>query len=349
MPAGHFLIEELMAPSDTMRKIMPLNPADEKQIDDLFVALKHGDEQEQKQACAVLRKLRRAGAVHRSYIEQHEAVDARIDASLGALRHRYDRSISPFGSLPARTSRPRRYRLGLLSGALAGSFVIGLAAAIWMVNPELSRQAAATAIGQQLTVTLDDDTRVLLNTGSAIRFSNRLRSRDVVLDRGEALFTVAHNAVRPFQVQAQTFTVRDIGTRFSVRMNKGGVDVAVLEGRVGVTQKKLLEPVVLDANEAIHIDGMGVVRREDSGPLTAWKDGRLDFDRAPLAEVAQDVQRYRTAPIVLTDARVGGLLVSGSGRTDHPDRLLQALPAIAPVTVTFKLDGTAVIAPRSEY
>ncbi|MGH8782819.1 FecR family protein [Paraburkholderia sp.] len=319
---------------------MRLGPPDKNQIDDLFVSRKHDDMQQQAQACATLRKLGRASAANRDYIEEQEAAEAIIDSGVAALRRRYPRPVvSSLPTAPARTNR----RWG---GWVSGAFALSVAAAFWIANPELSQQDGESAVGQQMTLTLDDGSRVLLNTGSAIHFANRLRSREVVLEQGEALFSVAHNALRPFHVQAGFAHIRDIGTQFSVRLRDTGVDVAVLEGRVAITLPKQTEPVLLTANEAIHTDGLQRVQRRDPGMLTEWKDHRLDFDRTPLAEVVRELQRYRTAPIVLTDARVGWALISGGGSNADPDRLLKTLPEIAPVTVAFKTDGTAVIAPR---
>ncbi len=53
--------------------------------------------------------------------------------------------------------------------------------------------------------------------------------------RGEALFTVVHEANRPFEVVAGGERIRDLGTRFNVYAEPGRVVVAVLEGQVDVT------------------------------------------------------------------------------------------------------------------
>lgn len=46
------------------------------------------------------------------------------------------------------------------------------------------------------------------------------------------MFTVQHERLRPFTVQVNTLKIRDIGTRFNVKLHPERIDVAVLEGEV---------------------------------------------------------------------------------------------------------------------
>ncbi|MGH8447147.1 MAG: hypothetical protein ACREVL_17905, partial [Solimonas sp.] len=76
-------------------------------------------------------------------------------------------------------------------------------------------------------------------------------------------------------------------------------------------------------------------------------DGRLVFDRTPLREVLAELQRYRTAPLRLADAQIGGLRVSGVFAVDRGDALLDLLPRILPVTVERAADGSVRVSGRA--
>lgn len=92
----------------------------------------------------------------------------------------------------------------------------------------------ATAVGQQRTTTLADGSQVMLNTNSQIKVDYGGRYRRVYLLQGEALFTVAKNAQRPFRVYAGNGLIEALGTSFSVHLKGADIDVIVTEGRVSL-------------------------------------------------------------------------------------------------------------------
>ena len=111
----------------------------------------------------------------------------------------------------------------------------------------------------------------------------------------------------------------------------------------------ILAPSELTANQALRTDGTTMVAVDGPQAVNAmlsWKDQRLDFDNTSIVDVIGDLQRYRSKPIVLADNKAGKFRVSGGFSIADPEQLLKTLPSVAPVTVTMKPDGTAVIASR---
>lgn len=92
----------------------------------------------------------------------------------------------------------------------------------------------ATVVGQQKITTLADGSQIALNTDSQVQVDYDGKYRNVRLLRGEALFTVAKNAERPFRVYAGDGRVEALGTAFSVHLNGKHISVAVTEGRVSL-------------------------------------------------------------------------------------------------------------------
>ena len=121
-------------------------------------------------------------------------------------------------------SRRPWWRLAALSfprGAyVAGALAAGVAAVL-LLAPLRSGERHTTAIGEQVTVRLDDGSKIQLNTDSelSVRFSKA--ERRLVLERGQAFFDVAHDPARPFVVDAGKASVRALGTRFDVRRGDG--------------------------------------------------------------------------------------------------------------------------------
>ena len=157
-----------------------------------------------------------------------------------------------------------------------------------------------------------DGTELTLNTRTVAEVEWHLRTRQVRLVDGEALFDVAHAAWRPFLVRAGATTVRVVGTAFNVRRADPRVTVTVLRGRVHVEDASG-DAVVLGARQAAESAGgvLAVRAAPDPGAAAAWKDGKLMFDRTPLAQALADINRYRNVPAVLADPALDGLQISG--------------------------------------
>jgi transmembrane sensor len=223
-----------------------------------------------------------------------------------------------------------------------------LVLALWWWNPVLDRYQGATAVGERRVVELADGSRVTLNTNTRFAATMRLRSRETVLEQGEALFEVAPSAWRPFHTLAGEANIRVVGTIYDVRVDAGGTRVSVVEGRVEVWTPGRQTPFDLAAGTALDTAGAQVARvpAADLKALTAWRDGKLVFDERPIAEVLAEAGRYRLAPIRLADAAAGQPRISGVFSTDNVDALLRMLPEVAAVEVSFGADGEAVVASR---
>lgn len=74
------------------------------------------------------------------------------------------------------------------------------------------------ANGQKSTISLPDGTKVMLNSGSSIRYTSdfNVKNRDIDLN-GEAYFEVARNEKIPLVVSARQMKVEVLGTKFNVR------------------------------------------------------------------------------------------------------------------------------------
>jgi transmembrane sensor len=119
--------------------------------------------------------------------------------------------------------------------AAAASLLVIAGVSFWWVQTQAGWQTYSTQTGAFERVRLQDGSLIQLNTNSKVRVRFTATLRHVQLSRGEAHFTVAHDAHRPFDVRAADNTVRAIGTAFSVRLRTARqIEVVVTEGRVVV-------------------------------------------------------------------------------------------------------------------
>ena len=105
-----------------------------------------------------------------------------------------------------------------------------------------------TAIGEQKTITLADNSVVQLNTNSRLSVDYNDKRRGIYLIEGEAHFQVAHNPDLPFEVYTGTGVVRAVGTSFSVYIKHKQVEVVVDQGVVEID--KMPAPALLNKTEA---------------------------------------------------------------------------------------------------
>lgn len=176
----------------------------------------------------------------------------------------------------------------------------------------LQGEQYATGVGEQRLVSLDDGTRLRLDTDTRVKVMFGEDGRDVRLIKGQAFFDVAHDAARPFVVHADDAQVRALGTRFDVRLAGAAVKVTLVEGSVEVTDGKASKAWRLAAGETLATgEAKPQPRRIDVAAATSWTSGRLIFRETPLAQAVAEVNRYSRQKVVIDVARLQAVPVSG--------------------------------------
>ena len=186
-----------------------------------------------------------------------------------------------------------------------------------------------TAPGEVKTVTLADQSHVTLDADSAIAVDFSQGERHVQLRRGAGFFSVTHTGAS-FVVEAGSGETRVLGTQFEVRLQPAGAQVTVLSGRVGVTPAKQGPQQILTAGQQVaYADGVAEPwHAVNSEARLAWRDGWLNYYKAPLAEVIEDLRRYYPGRILLLSDELGARRVSGSFPSNDPHAVLNALQAV---------------------
>lgn len=223
-------------------------------------------------------------------------------------------------ALPAEPGRPRFRRFLSLAFVVASAGVAAFLIGYFWTAP---LPVYETQVGQQQSVTLEDGTRIALNTNSSVTVNYAAHTREVRLDRGEAMFEVSKDASRPFIVSSEDKQIRALGTRFVVREDPQRMAVTLLEGSVEVSRLADDKPIpvaVLVPGERITLVGKGgaMLDRPALDVLTAWRGGQVIFDDVMLVDAANEFNRYVTEPWVVMDPAVAALRISGVFSTRDP-------------------------------
>lgn len=285
-------------------------------------------------------------------------IDELVDDTIVALHG--DRATDPAPVIPT----ARRWT----GWSIAAGLLAAIAAALYLVvGVEDSPDVYLTALGEQRSILLDDGSMVSLNTASGIEVTYNDTARWIQLTHGEALFDVERDPQRPFFVETGAALIRVTGTQFNVYEQNGETAVTVIEGAVEVAPRASRAAEVLRAPDeprpvagsvrppsvaTLEVGDQAVVKSgsaaiaatkvENLEPVTAWTDRRLVFSETPLAYIVSEFNRYNHQRLVLDDASVAALEVSGVFSTHDPESLILFLQRIADVDVERSTDGSAI-------
>jgi transmembrane sensor len=254
---------------------------------------------------------------------------ARAAASAAPAEAPASRSTTP----PRR--RPAAFGFGLLAASLAGLIVLVAIGFEVASRPGAERPLVlATAIGARSDYGLSDRSVVHLNADSQISVRYSPAARDLTLQKGDALFDVAKNPDRPFNVMAGAATVTAVGTSFEVDRLGDAVEVRVFEGVVRIAPH-VAAPQLVRKGEWLRLagDGQTVGGRFESDGYQSWRSDWLVADQTPLKYVIARLNRYSADPIDLGGGPISDLRITGRFRLSQPAGALAMISALADARV----------------
>jgi len=236
---------------------------------------------------------------------------------------------------------------------LAAAFVVAAGAATFAVSalrPSPQETTYATPVGGRAIIALSDGSKVELNTDTVLKIAKD-DARSVTLTKGEAFFQIRHNAEHPFVVTAFGHRITDLGTKFSVRGNSQHVVVALVEGSARIDSEnagaKSGSAVLAPGDVAVATANTVSVTRKPTRTISdqlAWRRGMLVFNRATLAEVAEQFNRYNSRKIVISDAATARLAIMGKFPVNDVDLFGRVANAVLGVTIAHRGDDLIVSA-----
>lgn len=191
--------------------------------------------------------------------------------------------------------RIRRVLLGSAAVIIPMLLILG---GYFYIHQDVKMIEVVTSSNQQKQCTLADGTTILLNSCTKIIYPSKFKdSTRIVTLEGEAYFTVASDAAKPFIVKTSNLSVRVLGTKFNVSayptndrtittLNSGKIQVDIQSGKTD--SKYILKP-----NQEIvfnRIDN-SVLINTVTGENNSWKDGSLVFQDATFNDIVNTIER----------------------------------------------------------
>lgn len=224
----------------------------------------------------------------------------------------------------ARRRSPSFWRFGSwsrpqLMAAAAALVMIGLLSILipqWLARPP-EAVVFETGIGEQRTIELQDRSRVSLDAATKLSVQMSADARLIRLIQGQAQFAVAKDSQRPFKVAAGAHEVVALGTVFTLEYLDGGLNVAMIEGKVAVAPTNAgpaAAPINVVQGQGLHVDAEGRTRyaaAREVANASAWRDGKVIFDSETLAQAVRRMNRYSRLQLRVEDAQLANLRISG--------------------------------------
>jgi transmembrane sensor len=248
---------------------------------------------------------------------RHRGAYARARAGLLAI----DRLAAIAGPIAEQTLRQRAkterspYSLAARWALAASLLLVCTSVAIFGVfGSRADRFESGT--GEQRRVGLSDGSQLELDSDSTALVAFSPKVREIRLDRGEAMFRVAKDHVRPFVVHASGLNVRAVGTAFAVRTQDERTEVSVTEGVVevwrdsdpsSVQRVHALERAVAGA-DAVTVVAVPQARMERD---LAWQDGLVSFDGERLSDAILQINRRSRLKLDVEDPKLASQPIVG--------------------------------------
>ncbi len=221
-------------------------------------------------------------------------------------------------------------RRAFLGAAVAAPASLAVVAALhpplglW---PTLSAVAADfhTGTGERMRIEPAPQVQVQMDTRTSLRRRADGTGMALELLEGQvAVQTTAPARLTLFAGAGRVIAAAG-GSALDVRCIDGQVRVTCLRGGAHIEHPQ--GRLQLEAGQQTRFDERmnGVVSSAVAAEVSAWTDGMLVFRRAPLAEVVEEINRYRRGRVVLRGDRLAQEPVSGRFGIDDPDAALEQL------------------------
>lgn len=188
---------------------------------------------------------------------------------------------------------------------------------------------------------LPDGSSVLLNSGSSLSYPTAYtgKERGVKL-HGEAYFSVAHNAGKPFVVHVNddTLQIKVLGTEFAVSAYGNGepIETTLVSGSVQLEIGGAAPVVMKPSEKAIYQPQTHKLQllKTDTELETEWIHNRLVFRETPMKDVLVRLNRHYGVVFEVKDQAIYGYRFTGTFEDRPLHHVLDYMRIASKITYT---------------
>ena len=193
--------------------------------------------------------------------------------------------------------------------------------------------------GQIRRIVLADKSVLQLNGAAQVRVVYEDDNRRAALGQAEAAFLITPAQDRPFRISSGDRVAEIAGGEINIlrqtSQNGARTALTILRGQARVyPEDRAAEGInVVAGQEVSWTDGQDppLVRQVNAANAFAWQTHRLAYDKAPLSQVVDDLNRYVARPIRIADPALASLPYTGVLNVEGEDMMLRKLASALPI------------------
>lgn len=240
-----------------------------------------------------------------------------------------------FWATTRRSQSNRMRRIVFEAAKYAAILIISFGLAVF-VNSKFDTnsdfvQTFSSEAGSVSSIELNDGSKIWLNSGSQLQFTEKSKKRVVASLTGEAYFEIAHDPGREFMVDVANIRIRDLGTKFNIKAydTDDEITATLLEGKIDVQNVK--GESLFEMNPSDHFsfrrstDKYNLTKIDPSF-VAAWKDGKFVFIDKNLREICNELEKWYDVQITISNSELeSGKYTSILKRTTTISQMLEML------------------------
>lgn len=200
-----------------------------------------------------------------------------------------------------------------------------------VIEPILVYEEHSTPPGVKSTLTLHDGSKVILNSGSSLRYVKNFEvDKRILYLTGEAFFEVMKDSIRPFSVITGDVVTTALGTSFNISAYKNeDLNISLLTGKVTIDATKMnSESVFLEKGEALTLD---LEEKElhkgsfDIDQKIGWTQKKIIFEKVKLNEAIRVIENWYGVKFIFQNKPNPALLLSGIFQDETLENVLGGL------------------------
>lgn len=233
------------------------------------------------------------------------------------------------------TPIPSRFRIKIgytVRYAASLAVIIAVSTSIYLFTHKNKEQTDAKMCnisipaGEKKEIKLPDESDIYINSASTLKYPETFGEKQRLVElAGEAFFKITPDKEKPFIINTGQISIKVLGTSFNVRSydEDEWIGVTVSTGIVSVSIFDENSSIQLTPSEELWINKKNHYfqkSKKDVLQASSWRDGYLYFDKAPIKDVINTLNRKYAVNIVL--ARPGEeYTITG----EHDNKSLQSV------------------------